>query len=833
MTLNKFRLHSIIICGLIFVFSCSQQGGEDQSETKEGADSASAETSTSDEEEEEEYLSEYSFSWDSLTYEGLREHLPPFDFNQDLSGKTLEELRIIRNTIPARYGYLFMKADLRGYFFSKDWYRHLMEARWYGDCEYSGLQPAPPIEYTPEEIAFMEKVKNLENQWKQKNFIEKEGLKYPNVNNIINRWQYGQMPDKLISALGQRGYAIVPNNNVQLFHLYEQNDYSQTQNFVTTDLYLQLFHMHFSFMLRGLEEEKFIPILKELLSGLLQETQSLKNQSVADDVLNALDYTTAFYAIPYAILGEKPTVPLKYKELVASELGNIKGQLSTTSYILPAYAEIEFPYDLFRPRGHYTRTETLKQYFNAMQWLQTAAYCLTDQTDLKRAVLAAYALNHGKSKSGKQLRELYANILEPTSFLIGKPDNLSLFDICKVIDDQNFQSLDELLKPENLSTIQAALKTIAAEKNIIKPKVEMTCSDKINFMPARFVLDNEILQEMTDLKERPFPQGLDVMASFGSDAAKNILVEDLKQPEKWDKFLPSLEKMESKYSNYEDWDATVYAKWIQGLTELLKPDERYPYFMQLPSWNKKNLNTSLASWAELKHDAVLYAEQPFAAECGGGEECSPPPEPYVLGYVEPNVKYWKSALELLDLTENLLKENGLLDNKLLSRQNQLRDLCQFLLTISQKQLKGERLTEQEYRTIELVGSSVDYITRSILGVYSWNEVSGPDKEISVVADIYTHNLGDKAGILHVGVGYANDIYVLVEIEGYLYITKGATFSYYEFPQPLNERLTDEKWQEMLKEGKRYPVPSWMDEVILNLNKSIEPQIQEYLYSSGC
>lgn len=832
MTLNIFRLKSIIICCFFFVFSCSQQGEDKEQDTEqEGTEQASTESSDESEETEEYYIDEFLPDLDTLTYEEQRAQLPPFDLNQDLSGKTLHELRIIRNTIPARYGYLFMKADLRGYFLSLDWYENLMNTRWYGNCKYSGLKPAPPIEYTPEEIAFMDKVKNLEDQRKQENYIEKNGLKYPNVNNIINRWQYGQLPDQMIAALGERGYAIVPNTNVQLFHLYEQNDYSQTQNFVTTDLYLQLFHMHFSFMLRGLEEDYFIPTLNELLSGFLQKADQLA-QSSSPGSKSALEYNAAFYAVPLAILEDKkPAVPQKYSEVVSTELDNIKAASSATSSLLPGYKEVMFPYDLFKPRGHYTRTEDLKKYFKAMQWLQTAPYCLKDDTDLKRAVIAAYVLNQGKGKSGKSLQDLYARILEPTSFLIGQPDNLSILDICRIIDGK-YQNIDELLEPENLSSTLKDLEVMAAKKNVIKPKVEMTCPDKINFMPARFVLDNEILQEMTDLDARPYPQGLDVMASFGSEAAKNILLEEQNEDEKWDQFLPSLEKMESKYSNYEDWDASVYAKWIQGLTELLKPDDRYPYFMQLPAWNKKNLNTSLASWAELKHDAILYAEQPFASECGGGGGCSPPPEPYVLGYVEPNVKYWKSALELLDLTDDLMKEYDLLAD-IQSKQNELRDLCKFLLAMSQKQLKGEALNEQEYRTIELIGSSVDYITKSILGVYTWDEVSGPDKEISVVADIYTNNQGEKAGILHVGVGFANDIYVLVEMEGYLYITKGATFSYYEFPQPLDQRLTDEQWQEMLKEGKRYPLPPWMDEVILDLNKDKKPEVREYLYSSGC
>jgi hypothetical protein len=46
-------------------------------------------------------------------------------------------------------------------------------------------------------------------------------------------------------------------------------------------------------------------------------------------------------------------------------------------------------------------------------------------------------------------------------------------------------------------------------------------------------------------------------------------------------------------------------------------------------------------------------------------------------------------------------------------------------------------------------------------------------------------------------------------------------------------MTDEQWQEMLKKGKVFPVPSWMNDVIIKPDKSVTPQVKEYLYSSGC
>ena len=74
--------------------------------------------------------------------------------------------------------------------------------------------------------------------------------------------------------------------------------------------------------------------------------------------------------------------------------------------------------------------------------------------------------------------------------------------------------------------------------------------------------------------------------------------------------------------------------------------------MYTPQWDKKNLNAALASWAELKHDAILYAKQPMGAECGGGG----PEEPICMGYVEPNVKFWQKALDLLNETQDVFSK---------------------------------------------------------------------------------------------------------------------------------------------------------------------------------
>lgn len=826
------------VAGLLAV-ACSGSGSSSHTENPSDTTVQSLEvevsTSTTDPHSAvtgSEYI--YEEGWQGLTYLQIRDSLPPFDLQQDLQGKTLSQLRILRNTIPARYGYLFMKADLRDYFDHTYWYRPLMEARWYGQCAYSGLKPAPAIAYTAAEEAFLDRVKAEEEKRLQKNFIVKNGKRYPNVQNMVNLGQYQALPDAFRDKLAYHALAIVPNNNIQFFHLYEQNDYSQAQNFVTSDALLQLFHMHFSFMLRGFEEETFVPLLQELTIAMVDGSQFELAQATDEKIKDYALFSAAMYAVPYTILtNNMPAMTGRYKEMVSLEVAAIREQRAQPSMLLKAYEQVNFPYDMFKPRGHYTRSDTLQRYFNAMQWLQLASYCLDDDEDLGHAIFDAYVLNGARTRENKPVKDLYKKLLEPTTFLIGAPDNVSVLDVCGVLANKGDAKLTTLLTPQGIATIRQELQLIAQKKNAIQPEKAVTCPDKINFMPARYVPDNEILQAMTKAGKREYPKGLDVMAALGSEAAEDLLLDFYNENRVWADFTQQLNKMKAKFQN-ASWDETVYAKWLQCLKVMLEPDAQYPYFMQLDSWGRKNLNTALASWTELKHDAVLYAEQPMASECGGGGDCDPPPNPYVVGYVEPNIKLWKNMKELLALNDVMLATYDLGSNRLKYRQTQLAELCDFLLQVSEKEIKGEELSEQEYRTIEIIGSDLERLTLSIVEAERWEDVSGPDKEVAVVADVYTNNReSDQAGILHEGVGHVNDLYVVVEIGGYLYLTKGATFSYYEFPRPLNDRMTDEEWQDMLKQGKVYPVPAWMEEIMIDLKPDRKPAIQEYLYSSGC
>lgn len=76
---------------------------------------------------------------------------------------------------------------------------------------------------------------------------------------------------------------------------------------------------------------------------------------------------------------------------------------------------------------------------------------------------------------------------------------------------------------------------------------------------------------------------------------------------------------------------------------------------------------------------------------------------------------------------------------------------------------------------------------------------------AIVADVAT-DPNDK--VLKVATGKISEIYVVVPIDGKLRINKGGVYSYYEFPWPLSDRLTDKKWQELLRTNQAPAQPAW-------------------------
>ena len=765
-----------------------------------------------------------------IDVEQLNKKLP---LNINVDNLSIAEIRILRNAVSARQGYCFMNGDLRGIFGATSWYTQKMEDRFWK--EENGK--AAPIKYTAAEQAFVQKLKKREDFLKSKNNVAPSGMMV-NMENIINSFQLESFDQRLYNAIGKNGFAIVPGEEDQLFHIYERNDYRQFPSFVTTDLYLQAFHMFFDCLLKETEEQKFSPMVTLFVKQNYEQMMQLASTTTDAKIKAAAEHNAAYYAIAYELnTGKSLPVPASFTELVKEEINHVNAAETTSSRFL-GYTEARnmpmFIYNIYRPRGHYTRNETLKRYFCAMMWLQNAPFGTDKDDQLEQALLLAQTIG-GNANLTKQ----YKDITEPITYLMGMPDDVSILQVYAEIQKSGSTVSELINDKKKFEAIRKALEELSKKQSIIKPKFQASSPFKICLMPQRYMPDSEVLQEMVDYESTPtlrdVPKGLDILASIGISSAERILIQELKEQEKWNKYTSNLEQMKKRMGEI-DWNQTVANKWIAALKDVNSKNAQYPKFMLSPQWDKKNLNAALASWAELKHDAILYAKQPMGAECGGGG----PPEPYVKGYVEPNIAYWTKAIELIDATMDVLKRFDLVTEKGTTAATDLREQAEFLLNCSKKELAGKNLTEQEYRQIETIGSTFENITLNLIKepdqfLMGWDNVNGADKKISVVADVYTansYNNPDKS-VLYEAVGPAHEIYVVVELDGYLYLTRGAVFSYREFQEDIAApRKTDEEWQQELQTQPDKGIPNWMKEIIVPLGgKSLDNE--HIFYSSGC
>jgi hypothetical protein len=438
--------------------------------------------------------------------------------------------------------------------------------------------------------------------------------------------------------------------------------------------------------------------------------------------------------------------------------------------------------------------------------LQLAPYCSADKAQLRRAAFAALMLNSAETASGRPIDELYRRFTEAATWLYGRPAYTSLSDIAA------------FLKRERITTVAAAaddktLTKLAAELKKSKPidgfavKYVSGCRDGIYFLPQPARIDDEVLRAMTDRTknaERAFPKALDVFAAFGSRTAADKLLIDNREDTLWKAYPARLAETKAEILSVEDWDGSLYDKRLECPAAMLQKSRPVPVFMQKQSWNEKNLTTASASWMKSKRDMLLYGAIPdYPEPLDTAVVCDRLPEPVTLGYVEPNLPFWKSLRERIAGTDKVLKKYNLTTDSLSSRTKTMLRYAAFMEDATRKELNNQRLPDEAYRFIAHIGDSIEQFTLSMIEpcIDRWSWAAGTDKSVAISEEVYRRNVtgSPKNGTLYAATGNANAVYVIVEIDGYLYLTKGAMFGYYEFPMPKGKDPGEKDWREMLRQ----------------------------------
>jgi hypothetical protein len=513
-------------------------------------------------------------------------------------------------------------------------------------------------------------------------------------------------------------------------------------------------------------------------------------------------------------------------------------------------------YTQYIPRGHYTRSEALKRYFKAMMWYGRIAFFLkggegaecqalegplTTEKDARLATIQAALISAelpGVEVGEGTARTIWDRIYSVTAFFVGTADDLTPYEYLGAIEKVFGTEFDASLLADNdkLLALKAELAQLRNPEIyggsgicVIYPPFtreklyECLAKTKgMRFMGQRFIPDSYMFQNLVSpavgmyvgdgqpftMKmtgggpARTFPRGLDVMAVLGSERAYEILKAegDTEYEGKDTSYDKQLEMLKEQFGRFgvADWNRNLYWAWLYALKPLLEEfGAGYPTFMQTQAWQDRELQTALASWAELRHDTILYAKQSYTATL---ESAMPMPQP-VVGYVEPVPEFYSRMLALTTMTREGLAQLHALSNEESDRLESLEQTLRRLINISRDELENKELTEADYEFIRNFGEELESI---IAGV----ETEG--KETTIVADVHT-DTNPPRQVLEEGVGYVDLILAAYKLpDGRVLIGAGPVLSYYEFKHPMDDRLTDEKWQDILEQGNAPDRPTWTD-----------------------
>jgi hypothetical protein len=225
--------------------------------------------------------------------------------------------------------------------------------------------------------------------------------------------------------------------------------------------------------------------------------------------------------------------------------------------------------------------------------------------------------------------------------------------------------------------------------------------------------------------------------------------------------------------------------------------------MATAAYRTKSLNTALASWAQLRHDTILYAKQSYTITL----DSAPPPEKPVQGYVEPLPEFYARLLALSRMTSKGLGEMNVLNDAAKQRLASFETILERLLAIVEKELADKALTEQDYQYIKDFGEQLERVV-----VPPTPKGESQAMKTTLAADVHTDQ--NTKQVLEEATGYVDlGVFVYRQPDGRLVIGAGPVLSYYEFKHPMADRLTDEKWRELLKGDKKPAPPEWTKEYL--------------------
>jgi Protein of unknown function (DUF3160) len=585
---------------------------------------------------------------------------------------------------------------------------------------------------------------------------------------------------------------------------------------VTTDAVLHTVYLSYDNILMELETNLFAPSLdKILLSAYDYAAKNYAQDQNGADVREML--ATALLLLRPGRFDIEPTTE------VSAHLTAIK---SLTTQRIELYGQdTTVDFSQFTPRGHYTRSPALTAYFQAMMWLSRAdlAFDLRAQSKTKtnpalaRMKKDALILWDCVVNSGSYPAWLEIN--HYIEYLVGLSDGLNLKGMGALAQALGVTSVPDFLKafPEARFDSTVAAGRFGVQAILSQAKLydhtatDLDLSPICNFMPQRFILDSYTFsQTVYPITDELMPSSLQIAFALGDNSA----LADLPEP-KGNLVFPVLGAQRALYDGIsaEGWHSNLYTSWLDFLRKL-NPDQGNtqvaPAF-RTAVWRKKMRNTQLTSWAQLRHNTILYAKQSYT----GGTTCSFP-----KAYVEPYPDFFTALGAYARIGAATFKAGR---PEVAAYFASLEGVAGKLAEVAVRSSQGLGPTEAQgaWLTTALSSHPPAIQMCGAVRVYDgWylSLIYKPSSALETVtdytiADVHTH-LKDDSGpdmVLHEASGEIGLAAVAVEEDSCVTLFVGPVGSFYEVNHQGDlKRYTDEEWTNAIRtKDSMVAQPAWM------------------------
>jgi hypothetical protein len=639
------------------------------------------------------------------------------------------------------------------------------------------------------------------------------------------------LDDAELERLGKNGFVISKRGAFPTFvRGYAAVYSSDLPVYISADAILEAVHSSYDAVLKLTEEAALTNLLSQMLASMHARLPSLASQnrkSAADlDVYLTVARSLLGGAEVAPVAGAIPKTVHELYQLSTSAAGEATVTLFGAERLIDA--------SQLAPRGHYTDTEELSRYFRAMMWLGRTDFRLieTDSDGSQHFMRPQYdaMLLLRQSMSEDDLAR-FGKIDAALRAFMGESDYMTVPQTDSLVGALG--GLEAALAADDAS-VEAAIRAggygvqrIASQLMVNDGKVPtLPLARSFAFLGQRYVVDSHVLSQVVYDRLpslRMMPNPLDVaFGALGNDQALGLL-----QPElaKFDGYPGALAgaRVLTEAHGAEFWDSNLYNIWLSSLRALSPAaDVSQPSSMGMPevtgteAWGRRILNTQLGSWAELRHDTLLYAKQSYT----GIPSCS-----YPDAYVDPYPEFYErlrlfaeNGVKLGELLAESLRVGG---ESVRSYFTRLEATLAILSGMAAHQRAGTPFTAEQMafvnHAVRVEKQNAGCVVVDVPDGWLSDMYFVPDTSIEAsptIADVHTQPAdegGNPVGkVLHVGTGYPRLMVTTVNTcEGpRAYV--GVTFAYHEKITNDYMRLTDEAWTAGLPAASDVP---WMAPVI--------------------